>query len=129
MKSGISTASGPSRDAAGVLLMCLVAIAIAAGGCTSKIVMMPTPVIFQGGRIDLFKDTPADKQGNTLDVLYATERGGRGPADKRDYNNDMSKTLRLGKATVQFGGADTTGQQLGDAALAETRKTDIRGRV
>ncbi len=102
---------------AAIAVLCLLA-----GGCSSKITMMPTPVILEGGRTDLFNYVPPEKRSNKLEVFYATERGAKGKPEKRDYNNDMGKTLRLGEATVQFGSPSTTWEQLVQASTAKKRE-------
>lgn len=87
--------------------------------------MMPTPVMYQGGRINVFELVPENLRSNELDVLYVTERSASGHSDKRKYGNGMGKELRFGEATIQFGDDNMTWPQLVDASLAQNRKQSI----
>src|SRR5438046_19453 len=93
-------------------------------GCGTKVTMMPTPVLFQGGRINLYESVPQELQTNTLDVFYATDRSPKGSADDRDYGNGVEEKLRLGKATVQFGD-NGNWTDLVNASLASPRANDV----
>ena len=118
------TSVGP-RCTGATTAIALTCALVAAAGCSSKLKMMPTPVLFQGGRINVFSHVPPEKQSNTLDVLYATERVGQGKPDNRKYGNGMDKSLRLGEATVRFGDQKTSWEQLVKASLEEDRSKSI----
>jgi esterase/lipase superfamily enzyme len=95
------------------------------GGCGPKVQMMPTPVLFQEGRINLFQRVPPDRQTNTLEVFYATERIGHGGMDAREYTNEVDPKLKFGRATVQFGSPQTTWDQLVSQSLAPQRDQSV----
>jgi esterase/lipase superfamily enzyme len=88
--------------------------------------MMPTPVLVTGGKVNPFDLVPPQEQHNTLDVFYVTDRVGKGPADKREYGNDVDNKLNFGKATVQFGSAGMKWDQLVSASVAEKRSSDVK---
>jgi hypothetical protein len=46
-----------------------IVICALAAGCSRQINMMPTPVIFQGGRVNPFTEVPEGAQRTTLEVL------------------------------------------------------------
>ena len=100
------------------VMMCLLV------GCGTKVTLMPTPVLYQDGRVDLYKDLPADLQTSNLDVFYATDRSPKGAADNREYSNGVEQQLRLGKATVQFG-ENENWDDLVKTSVANPREKDL----
>src|SRR3954468_17389749 len=99
----------------------LVTCAWVLAGCGTSVKMMPTPVVFEGGRINLFAELPPPERTTSLDVFYATDRTGSGPADNRRYGNGVDSKLKLGTATVRFGGGGETWDELVRASLAADR--------
>jgi len=103
----------------------VVMIVVLAAGCAPAITLMPTPVIFQGGRINLLADVPPEQQTNLIDVFYATERSGKGEPDNRRYTNGVESNLQLGRATIRFGDRDESWQSLVEASLSSSRTRSI----
>src|SRR3954465_1285571 len=79
-------------------------------GCRTPTV--PSPVVFHDGRIDPCARIPPEERTNQVQILYATSRCATGNPSNPTYSNDVTDELKLGTATVQFGGDDTTWDQL-----------------
>src|SRR5438309_1495261 len=83
-------------------------------GCRTP--TLPAPVVFHDGRIDPCARIPPQARTNQVQILYATSRRPTGspssPTYSPAYSNDVGDELKLGVATVQFGGDDTTWEQL-----------------
>ena len=65
---------------------------------------MPTPEALASGERDPFSERPAEFRTNEIDIPYATNRIGFGPADQRVYLTLFDQDLRLGFARMKLGG-------------------------
>jgi esterase/lipase superfamily enzyme len=82
--------------------------------------MMPTPVVFWGDEIDPFVWMPDEDQATTVKVFYVTDRKAAGKMHDRRYTNGRDDAVRLGEATVRFGGKHMSWDEL--AALSTVRR-------
>src|SRR4051794_10488710 len=101
----------------------VVAVACALAGCYNP--TLPAPVVFHDGRVNPGVRVAEPERTNTVQLFYATARIPDGKPSKPSYNNDASKHLRLGVATVQFGKDDTTFEQLCAASSPGKEKLPI----
>jgi esterase/lipase superfamily enzyme len=99
----------------GVFLLSIVALC----GCNPSTHLKPIPVIYGPGRLDLSSMTPETRHTNTVQVFYATNRKPEGPADHRDYGNDVDSSLHLGVSTIQIGDKGTSWDDIGRASTRD----------
>lgn len=92
----------------GVLLIGVVALY----GCGLTTRLKPMPVIYGPGRLDLCSMIPETRRTCSLPVFYATNRKPDGPADRRDYGNDVDSSLHVGVSDIEIV------RKKGDAAQA-----------
>jgi esterase/lipase superfamily enzyme len=82
----------------------VVACLLTMSGCTGARALMPTPTLYTAQQNVLFDKLPNELQGNTVDLLYVTDR-----VPYRDQNNKLmydfrrSTSLAFGSATVSLG--------------------------
>ncbi len=81
----------------------LLAAVFALSGCSPAVYLMPTPVVLQSKKIDAYNGKQADEEGNIVNIFYATNRLPIGLKNNRRYTTGLSKTLRLGRASIRIG--------------------------
>ncbi len=76
-------------------------------GCGPK--MMPTPTVFRTGEVDPFLALPDEFKSNEIEVFFATDRMPKSnpPGPGASYGPRSGDVLRLGRAKVRFGSADS----------------------
>lgn len=103
MRPDDSTRRGiPRRPALGAILLGLSLVALA--GC-SKTYLMPTPNAYTDPAWNPFADVPPALQGDTVSVLYVTDRvpDKQSREDDVAYGSDRSRSAAFGEAVVQIG--------------------------
>jgi esterase/lipase superfamily enzyme len=101
-----------------IVLLAALTIVVGGGGCGGT-KTQPIPVIYGPGKVDPTSRVPESLRTNDVKVFYATNRGAKGPADNRKYNNDMGDRLRLGVATVKMGDKNTTWDDISKSSLGK----------
>ncbi|WP_339848069.1 alpha/beta hydrolase [uncultured Halopseudomonas sp.] len=88
-------------------------------GCstTEPLMLMPSPVIYQGGVVDPFAHLVPARQIPVLPIFYATNRGPEAESDALSYGNDITQDLHLGQAVVQIGDETTKWTDLYEASI------------
>ena len=81
----------------------LLATVSALSGCTPAVYLMPTPIVLHSEKIAAYQDRQPDAGGNIVNIFYATNRLPIGLKDDRLYTTGLSKTLRLGRASIRIG--------------------------
>ena len=98
-------------------------------GCTSQQKLMVAPEIYADGIIDPFQQTPKSAQTTITPVFVVSARnltGNKNPA--KFYDDDRSRVLRLGIASIEIG-ENMTWRQLRSESLANQRPENPRIRV
>jgi esterase/lipase superfamily enzyme len=105
----------------------LVAVAIAAGGCSRQ--LMETPNLYVDGREDPFDEVQPRFQSNAVDVIYVTDRKRTDePTAEAKYGWDRSGALAFGTCEVQFG-KDVSWDELVEASRTRKREVNLPIRV
>lgn len=87
-------------------LICLVALS----GCVGTRTLMPAPVLYTSHQKILFDRLPSELQGNTVDLLYVTDRTPyKNKRNKLMYSAGRSTSLAFGSAMVSLGDRVDTG--------------------
>jgi esterase/lipase superfamily enzyme len=74
------------------------------GGCSSKTYLMPTPNAYTHPAWNPFANVPPELQGDTVSVMYATDRVPTNEAtDHWEYGYDRSRSAAFGAAVVKIG--------------------------
>ncbi len=96
----------------------LVALLASCGNSPQPQWLMPTPVLYQGGRVDPFAHLPAHERRTEVDVFFATNREAKGD----HYGDNLSDELRLGRATMALGENSDSWQSLVVASTTHPRE-------
>jgi esterase/lipase superfamily enzyme len=96
------TSRSGRRHALGASLLGLSLVALA--GCSSKTWLMPTPNAYTHPDWNPFADVPPPLQGDTVSVLYVTDRAAEEQTpDHWEYGHERSRSAAFGEAVVQIG--------------------------
>lgn len=138
-----------NRGVERAIVLALAALPVIATGCADRTVLMPTPMAYTHAGWDPFSEVPAALQGDTVSVLYITDRaqekpqgahqvsGGNGglpddppPVDDGavSYGYVRSRSMAFGDATVQFGSGMTWDEIVAESRT-DSRKGDIEIKV
>jgi hypothetical protein len=88
------------------------ALLVYLSGCAHHPVMMATPVLYKGQRLDFMPRLPPQLRTTELPVYYATTRAPARPGDPEHYSAAPGQELRLGVAHVRLGEPGWTFDQL-----------------
>lgn len=115
--------TGQSKVSSRGILFALAALALlAAGGCSSRVTLMPTPNLYAWGKFDPFEDVPPTLQNNRVEVMYVTDRLPVDPAkDGVRYGIGRSRSAAFGVTELTIG-KDVSWEDLVQASRAEFRK-------
>jgi esterase/lipase superfamily enzyme len=111
----------------------LLVVLAAAGGCSSKPQLVPTPNVYLDGALEPFAEAPPDFQTNTVDMLYVTDRAPMpprsgahrsGPDDPVRYGHERSKSMAWGSCVVEIG-RDVSWDDLVEASVSKKRKVSL----
>jgi len=111
-----------------LLIMCFFVIttALFVSSCASypyHLDLMRNPGIIGQTDANPFRDIHKGGQGTDIDIFYATNREPSGEEDIEPfYANKRGQVLRLGLATVRFGGKDLRWDELKEQSLLKNRK-------
>jgi esterase/lipase superfamily enzyme len=86
--------------------------ALLLSSCSKGWQMMPTPLVHQYVGAESYALLPPERQAQDMEVFYATNRPGAGPAAAREYGNGITGEMQLGLATVRFGEAGLNWREL-----------------
>ncbi len=81
----------------------MLAVALVLTGCQPAVYLMPTPIVLHSEKIDAYADRQPDAGSNIVNIFYATNRLPVGLKSDRRYTTGLSKTLRLGRASIRIG--------------------------
>lgn len=101
------------------------------GGCSSKTYLMPTPTIYTHADWNPFEDVPESLQGDTVSVLYITDRTikeKKQSTDPFDYGHGRSRSIAFGEANVTMG-QEQSWDAIVEASRAEKRRRDLELRM
>ncbi len=87
--------------------------------------LMPTPVLYTEGGLDLLDHIPEDERWTPRLIYYATTRARDPNLQKIAYGNTPSDEMSLGLALVGFGGPDVTWSDLRRASTQSNREAVI----
>jgi esterase/lipase superfamily enzyme len=109
-----------------ILLLAPLALFLLTGcGSTTSWNMMPTPTVHQYLGEDVFAEMADEEKSSSMEIFYATDRPGSGPADDREYDNGSVDQLSLGKAVVHFGDRHMTWNDLLTLSIHKERSVEI----
>ncbi len=94
------------------------------GGAT-KWSMMPTPTVHQYLGESVFDTLASEEKSPEIEIFYATNRPGTGPADERTYGNGTVDELQLGQAVVHLGDRRMRWRDLLKFSTRRERKAEI----
>jgi esterase/lipase superfamily enzyme len=102
---------------------------VALTGC-GDLELMPTPNIYIGSDFDPFADVPPSLQGNTVDILYVTDRQPVRDEERRlGYDHNRSYSMAFGSAIVQVGDEETTWEEIVAASRSRRRSSSLGLRI
>lgn len=108
----------------GMAMLC-VAAAISAAACSSRTALMPTPTVYTNPEWNPFADVPPALQGDTISVLYVTDRVPTGEQPGHwDYGSERSRSAAFGEAKVRLGDGASW-----DEVVAASRTSQRRAEV
>ena len=111
--SGRIDRDGVPRTVSPRLLIGIAGIALLSASCTrNTLKLMPTPLVHQYLGESAYKSLPDAERHPEMEIFFATNRPGSGPADDRSYGNGIVDSLQLGTATVHIGKDDTLWRDL-----------------
>ena len=104
--------------------VCVLAVTLLFGGCSSQRPLMPTPDVYALGVMEPYADTlPAELKTVDVNIMYATDRV---PAPREngrlDYGKDRDHTLAIGESVVNIGGDISWEKLAADAHTGERSK-------
>ena len=95
------------------------------GGCSSKNYLMPTPGVYTNEAWNPFADVPPALQGDTINVLYITDRAVEQQTDDNwTYGYGRSRSAAFGEAVVKFG-EDLSWDEIVAASRTDDRDHDV----
>lgn len=103
----------------------IAAIAICCIGCSSKKYLMPTPTAYTDPDWNPFKDVPPKLQGDTVSILYLTDRAVEEQTEGNwEYGYRRSRSAAYGEAVVKIG-EDMSWNDLVKSSRSRTRPKKI----
>ena len=100
---------------------------LSGAGCSQKmsLSLMPSPLMYENGSVDPFKNLPPENQTTSISVFFATNREPESGSDMLYYGNDVSEMLHLGQADIRFGDDAVTWKTLYEATFKQERPIPI----
>ena len=107
----------------------LLSVLLFSCGCSSKTYLMPTPTVYTNPDWNPFADVPPALQGDTVSVLYITDRAPEQQTpDHWEYGYARSRSAAFGEAVVQIG-EGLSWEELVQASRAKKRGKDLELKI
>lgn len=93
-------------------LLAITVAVVATVGCSNGMMLASAPNLYIDSTDNPYESVPVELQGNTAEVVYATDREPRTVDGVYGYGVKRSRIISFGLCTVQMGKASTTWEQV-----------------